>query len=89
MNSIWIDIKLLDEGVDVWRPAPALAIADGLFVVLRPPGFERLEEIWEFPPGSVVRCEYKMLVRGAEAPKKVLTAVELEPLPTVPETERR
>ena len=35
----------------------AVPIGDGLFKILPTPDYEPKDEIWEFPPGSIVRCE--------------------------------
>jgi hypothetical protein len=56
-----IYVELLDEGVDVWRPVEATVEADGAF---RLPDHAPRDEAWRFPPGSVVRCERKLLSDG-------------------------
>lgn len=48
-----VNVELLDEGVQVWRPVVAEVVAGGLHRLT--PG--RGGEVWAFPPGSVVRCE--------------------------------
>jgi len=55
-------VRLLDEGVDVWRPVEADLVADGTFRLasMDPPP----DESWEFPPGAIVRCELKCLSVG-------------------------
>jgi hypothetical protein len=47
----------LEEGTDVWRPTEAVPIGDGLFKILPTPGYNPEDDVWEFPPGSIVRCE--------------------------------
>jgi len=56
-NRVKLFIYLLEEGTDVWRPTQAVAIGDGLFKILPTPEYEPEDEVWEFPPGSIVRCE--------------------------------
>ena len=56
-----IYIRLLDEGTDVFRPTAAEPVEGGLFRVLPTPNYDPEDEVWEFPPGSVVRCETKEL----------------------------
>jgi hypothetical protein len=50
-------VYLLEEGTDVWRPTEAVPIGDGLFKILPTPDYDPEDEIWEFSPGSSVRCE--------------------------------
>ena len=49
-----IYVELLDEGVEVWRPVEGEAIESGLY---RLPSEPPADEVWAFPPGSIVRCE--------------------------------
>ncbi|HEX8521983.1 MAG TPA: hypothetical protein VF669_06980 [Tepidisphaeraceae bacterium] len=65
-----IDIALLDEDVNVWRPAPAWKIGPSTFIVLRPDDYDPEDEQWEFPPGSVVIGELRQTSEGSR-----LTAV--------------
>jgi hypothetical protein len=64
-----IFVELLDEGVDVWRPVEATVVGDGTF---RLPECVPAEEVWKFPPGSLVRCEPRPLSDG-----EALVACEL------------
>jgi hypothetical protein len=57
-------VKLLDEGVDVWRPVPATKQADGSFRLCRPEWYDPQTETWEFPPFTRVRCEWKKFADG-------------------------
>ena len=52
-SSQEIYVALLDEGVDVWRPVQARALGGGEFEIL---GIVPAGELWEFPPGTRVRC---------------------------------
>ncbi|MGB7159792.1 MAG: hypothetical protein WBD40_17125 [Tepidisphaeraceae bacterium] len=65
-----IYVALLDEGVDVWRPAPAWKVDDSTYIVLRPDDYDPDDEKWEFPPGSTVICEPKAITDG-----RILAAV--------------
>lgn len=56
-----IYVKLLEEGTDVWRPTEAKEIKEGLFLMLPTPDYRTCDEQWEFPPGSVVRGEKRVL----------------------------
>jgi hypothetical protein len=66
-KPVTIYMRLLDEGVDVWRPVQAEPRSDGSYVVLGP---VPADEEWEFAPRTIVRCEPKMLTEG-----KTLVAV--------------
>jgi hypothetical protein len=77
MTTERIYIPLLDEGVDVWRPAEAERLADGSYRVLPTPNYNPDDETWKFPPGSRVVCESKQLSGG-----RVLAAVRLAPAPS-------
>jgi hypothetical protein len=52
-----IYVSLLDEGVDVRRPVPALPVDHDTYVILQPDDYDPSDERWEFPPGSVVVVE--------------------------------
>jgi hypothetical protein len=54
-RKITIYVRLLDEGTEVSRPTQAVDLGDGLFSLLATPDYDPIDEIWEFPPGSVVR----------------------------------
>jgi hypothetical protein len=70
-----IYVALLDEGTDVCRPVEAEELPSGLFRIISDnPDPE--DEHWEFPPGSVVRCERRHL---SGVPKLVAVALA-EPL---------
>ena len=54
MAPVIVYVALLDEGVDVWRPAAAEHIdADWYRLV----GSQPDGESWEFRTGQIVRCE--------------------------------
>jgi len=58
MASEIVYVKLLDEGVQVWRPVTAEVMSGGLY---RLTGDRPGEEVWAFPPGSTVRCERRQV----------------------------
>lgn len=60
-----IHVALLDEGVNVWRPAPAWQIAADTFIILRPDDYAPDMERWEFAPGTTVVCEPRQTSDGA------------------------
>lgn len=59
-----IFIKLLNEGVDVWRPVPGYRVDADTYIVLRADNYDPDVETWEFPPGSVVVCENQLSAEG-------------------------
>jgi hypothetical protein len=63
MRSQLIYVPLLDEGVDVWRPALAEALADGSFRLIGP---VPEGEVWQFQPGDVVAGQEHVFSDGTE-----------------------
>jgi hypothetical protein len=63
-----VHVSLLDEGTEVWRPVDAELVGPSLFRLL---GTVPNDESWEFLPGTVVRCENRLLSSGM-----VLVAIE-------------
>src|ERR1700674_4840970 len=61
-----IYIRLLDEGVDVWRPAQAVSEGAGIFRIVGPAPQPEDEE-WEFPLGALVRGMRRSFADGADA----------------------
>jgi hypothetical protein len=59
-------VRLLDEGTDVWRPAPAIPQADGTFKIGKPADYDPEAERWEFPPQTRVKCVRKKFADGDE-----------------------
>ncbi len=68
-----IYVQLLEEGVSVARPTYGEILGDNIFRVLPTENYDPQDEIWEFPPGTIVRCEMKKSPEGKEA----LVAVEI------------
>ena len=73
--DIEVYVRLLDEGVDVWRPVPAKPQAAGTFRLSRPEWYDPETETWEFLPETLVRCERKLFADG----KRALVAVAEAP----------
>jgi hypothetical protein len=56
-------VRLLDEGVDVWRPVRGVHLSDDVYRIVSEP----MEgEQWEFPSGSSVRCRPQFFPEGKE-----------------------
>jgi hypothetical protein len=72
----FIYIKLLDEGVDVWRPTQGEMVSVLIFKVLPTKNYDPENEHWEFPPGTIVRCEKKVIYGDYHVANDVFVAVE-------------
>ncbi len=59
-NTSTIYVNLLDEGVSVVRPTQGLQVGRYKYRILATSDYDPDEEIWEFAPGSIVRCEQEM-----------------------------
>ena len=59
-----IFIPLIDEGTDVARPTQGEPLGGGVFRVLATEGYDSEDEIWQFPPGSIVLCGTKLTSLG-------------------------
>ena len=60
MEEVEIYVRLLDEGVSVWRPLPALEAGEGYRLLAASDLDQETEEL-EFAPGTLVRVETKTL----------------------------
>lgn len=50
-----IYVRLLDEGVDVWRPVQARSMGGQIYLIVDQP-YDRDVELWEFEPLQEVVC---------------------------------
>lgn len=75
MRTRTIYIQLLDEGTIVYRPTLGEELENGIFRVLPTEDYDPEYEIWEFPPGSLVRGEMESL-GFYSGPKSVLVATQ-------------
>ena len=57
MQKVQIYVQLLDEGTPTMRPTEAIVLENGLFKVLPIPDYDPEDEIWEYLPGSIVKCQ--------------------------------
>jgi hypothetical protein len=51
-----IYVRLLDEGVDVWRPVAAENLRGSVYRIVSQP-YDAEVETWQFVPGDEVVCE--------------------------------
>lgn len=61
-NPLRIYVRLLNEGVDVWRPVEAIREGSS-FRIVGPAPQPPFEE-WEYPLGALVVCELQRLSGG-------------------------
>lgn len=57
-------VALLGEGTEVWRPVEAIALGGEEFELL---GDMPDDEVWQFSPGTRVRCKKKVFADGGVA----------------------
>lgn len=54
-DSVTVHVRLLDEGVDVWRPVQAKAVSQSIYRLAETP--VPPDEVWAFQPGDIVVAE--------------------------------
>jgi hypothetical protein len=59
IDTSTVYVRLLDEGTDVMRPTSAKKIGSDVYRLIAPEDYDGEYEIWEFVPGSIVRCEQR------------------------------
>jgi hypothetical protein len=57
MAEVTIEMPLLNEGIDVWRPVKAERVSNDAYRVLGPVPDD---EDWAFSPGTIVRCRFQV-----------------------------
>ena len=57
-QTVEIYVRLLHEGTECSRPTQAVDLGDGLFKVLPTSKYDPEDEVWEFPPDSIVRVRH-------------------------------
>jgi hypothetical protein len=62
MQTVTLYMYLLEEGSDCWRPVQAEPLGNELFRVLGPMSDD---EVWEFPPDSIVATRRKSFSSGS------------------------
>lgn len=60
MATIYVALK--DEAVDVWRPVEAVSEGGSIYRITDEA--MPVDEVWEFAPGTRVRCEMRDLFEG-------------------------
>lgn len=64
-DTVVIHVRLLDEGVDVWRPVNAIRLSESTFQIAEDAAPEG--EAWSFQPGDIVVAEHRPTL-GADNP---------------------
>ena len=59
-----IYVELMDEGVQCARPVEAALVAPGIYKLIAPADGSAEGEVWQFPPGSLVRCRVERWSEG-------------------------
>lgn len=70
-TTIKIYVQLLEEGTDTARATTAVVLGNGLYKLLPTSNYDPEDEVWEFLPGSVVKCN---LVKDADG-EEIMLAV--------------
>jgi hypothetical protein len=60
-EQLCVHVALLGEAVDVWRPVAAQHVRGDEYRLAGP---VPADEVWEFQPGEVVRCEERSFSDG-------------------------
>ncbi len=57
-------LNLLEEGTPTARPTQAIPLGNNTYKLLPTPNYDPEDEIWEFLPGSVVKCIHAKTDKG-------------------------
>ena len=68
LTSMIIYVRLLDEGVDCWRPVQAHLITDNHYQIDAGQPYDEEDEKWEFPPGTHVLVRDRVMHDDKSAP---------------------
>lgn len=64
MEQTTVYVRLLDEGVDVWRPVPAIDLGNRRYRLLATGDYDPETETWEYLPGTTVMGEVQVKSGG-------------------------
>jgi hypothetical protein len=56
ISAVELYVPLLDEGTNVLRPTTGLLLGGNVVQVLPTDDYDPTIEVWQFPPGSRVKC---------------------------------
>ena len=74
-NTVMVYVPLLNEGTPTIRGTQAIPIGNNLYKILPTPNYNPMSEIWEFLPGSIVRCD---VIKSAISGESILRAYEVQ-----------
>lgn len=58
-NTREVSVRLLNEALPTTRRTMAVELGDNWFKLLPTKDYDPEDEVWEFPPESIVRCEVR------------------------------
>ncbi len=64
MTTQTIYVQLMEEGSAAARPVVGEILDNGLYKLLPIENYEESEEVWEFKPDAIVRCEKRQGIHG-------------------------
>jgi hypothetical protein len=67
MPSREVFVRLLNEGIDVWRPTTGEVATPSTVRLSATPDYDSDDEQWEFLPGALVECEQRTFQGGETA----------------------
>jgi len=70
-KTVKVYVNLLEEGVPTLRPTQAVPLGNDIYKLLPAIDYDPNDEIWEFLPNSIVRCELKKTFRHGLMPVAV------------------
>ena len=71
LTTTEIYVQLLGDEEGTLRPTQAVQLPDNKYKILPITNFDTADELWEFPPGTIVHCEER-----SYRERKYLLAVE-------------
>lgn len=73
-EAVEVYVPLLEEGTPTIRPTQAVSLGGDLYRILPTKDYDPENEVWEFLPGSVVRCDK---IRARISGEMILRAYEV------------
>ncbi len=67
VKPVKIYVQLLEEGTETYRPTSAVPLEGDTYRILPTPTYDPEDEIWQYPPDSIVRCELTRFDNGEYA----------------------
>jgi len=64
METVIVYVELPEESSPTIRPTQAEDLGDGTYKLLPAEDYDPEDEVWEFPPDSIVKAEKRVGFRG-------------------------